>query len=59
MGRKFDARLPDRSDGELYGVDETSPDIPSLHALHREITYRERRAEEETRLGAMEEGREG
>ena len=23
MGRKFDARLPDMNDDELYGVDET------------------------------------
>ena len=30
MGRKFDARLPDMNDDELYGVDETSLDVLSL-----------------------------
>jgi len=59
MGGKFDARPPGISDGELYGVDETSLDVLSLRALHREFAYRERRAEEETRSGAKEEGREG
>ncbi len=47
MGRKFDANLPDMSDNELYGVDETSLDVLSLRALHREIAYRERREEKE------------
>ena len=47
MGRKFDARLPDISDDELYGVDETSLDVTSLRALKREIAYREGLKEEE------------
>jgi hypothetical protein len=58
MGRKFDARLPDMSDKELYAVEETSLDVLSLRALKREIAYRQRRAEEEIRPGATEEGRE-
>ena len=63
MGRKFDANLPDMTDRELYGVDETSLDVQSLRALKREIAYREGLKEEETRPGVMpgaiEEGREG
>ena len=47
MGRKFDARLPDISDDELYGVDETSLDVTSLRALKREIAYREGLKEKE------------
>ena len=41
MGRNFDARLHDMNDNELYVVDETSLDVLSLRALHREIAYRE------------------
>ncbi len=47
MSRKFDARLSDMSDEELYGVDETSLVVLTRRALHREIAYRERREEEE------------
>ena len=59
MGRKFDARLPDMNDDELYGVDETSLDVLSLRALHREIAYRGRREEEENAPDNDGKGREG
>ena len=59
MGRKFDAGLPDMNDDELYGVDETSLDVLSLRALHREIAYRERREEEENAPDNDGKGREG
>lgn len=58
MGRKFDASLPDMTDKELYTVDETSLDVPSLRALHREIACRERREEEEKAPDNDGKGRE-
>lgn len=55
MGRKFDARLPDMTDEEIYAVDEGTLDETSQQALKKEKEKRGRanfetqRADVETR----------